>query len=331
MTGLFLGACSESKETRVQRFLAQGNDMAQRRNYEQAVEYYKNALKLDSCFADAWNNLGTVYFQQRDFVNAETHYTRAIRCKPGYDLAHVNRANLYFETDEMYRALKDLGTVKQQNPDTVVVYLLEGLIYTKLRDYEKAEKAFVNAISLDNKNAELKINLGTVYYYQGKYDSARQLLNAVINETSEPNAYNTLALIETATGNYPAAMGWISKALAVRRNDAYYLNNRGYIYLMMNDYSKALSDINESILQDPYNGWAYRNKGIYYLKQSKAEDALKMFRQAVGLDPHIENIYYYLGEASWTMGMRVEACGFYRTSIAHKEAFRGNLAEKCAD
>jgi tetratricopeptide (TPR) repeat protein len=320
-----LGGCSESKETRLQRFLQQGNDMVMHSNDEQAISYYQNALRLDSCFADAWNNLGTVYFKRRDFDRAVVHYTRAIECRSQYADAYLNRANAFYETNELQNSLRDLDFVERKNPDTVVIHFLRGLIYTRLRDYEKARLNFEHAIAVDPGNPELKVNLGTVYYYQKKYDSALTLLRSIPEETKEPNAYNTLSLIETATGNYPEAMRWISEALKLRPNDPYYLNNRGYIYLLMNETERGLADINESIAQDPHNAWAYRNKGIYYLLRSDAEAAARMFKEAEGRDPHLEDIYYYLGEAHWRLGQRERACTYYEKSLEMHEGRKPDM------
>jgi tetratricopeptide (TPR) repeat protein len=317
---VLMTACSETKETRLQRFLAQGNEMVSRKNYEQAIDYYQGALRLDSCFADALNNLGTVYYNTKDYSNALIHYTRAIECRPQYIEAYINRANTYYETNELFSALRDLDRVASKNPDTLVLHFLRGLIFTKLRHYPEAENSFKKALMIDPDNVELKVNLGTVYFYERKNDSARALLQSVIAGNKEPNAYNTLSLLETVNGNYSQAMEWIAKALAIRPDDPYYLNNRGYIYLMLKEYEKALEDINQSITSDPYNGWAYRNKGIYYLKQSSPADAIRMFRQAEGLDKHIEDIYYYLGEGYWAAGDEAQACVFYRKSLEMKES-----------
>ena len=43
--------CSDSKESRLQRFLLKGNDQAQQGNDAQAIGYYRTALELDSCIA----------------------------------------------------------------------------------------------------------------------------------------------------------------------------------------------------------------------------------------------------------------------------------------
>lgn len=328
---IFLAGCGESIETRKQRFLEQGNAMVRRQNTEEAIRLYEAALALDSCFADAWNNLGTVYFNSRDYSRAIQHYGFAIMCRPGYVAAHLNRANAYYETGELHSALADIRRVEAKEPDTITVHFLKGLILTKWRDFDGAITAFQKGLATDPENYELKVNIGTVYYYRRQYDSARSYLAAMLRNRQEPNALNTLALVETASGNYEDAMDWIDKALTERPNDPYFLNNRGFIRLMKGDVPGALEDINNSISLDPYNGWAYRNKGIYYLRMSRGADALEMFTRAEELDPHIEDIYYYLSEAHWMLNNRRQACEYIRKSIDAGEGITHTLRSRCPE
>src|SRR5690606_14352808 len=106
-----LNACTDSKETRIQRFLLQGNDQAKKGNAPQAIAYYAAAIELDSCFAEAWNNLGTVYYRQRNYDQALTSYDHAVSCREGYTEALLHRANTFFALQQFHNALKDLDRV----------------------------------------------------------------------------------------------------------------------------------------------------------------------------------------------------------------------------
>ena len=71
---LLTNGCRDSKETRLQRFLLQSNGMLKDHQEERAEYYLKEALKIDSCFADAWNNLGTLYYSQKEYAKAMEQY-----------------------------------------------------------------------------------------------------------------------------------------------------------------------------------------------------------------------------------------------------------------
>jgi tetratricopeptide (TPR) repeat protein len=323
-------ACSESKETRVQRFLMQGNDMVEKNNDEEAIKFFEGAIALDSCFVDAWNNLGTVNYKRKNYEMAIEQYSRAIRCNPNYTQSIMNRANTYYESGEFYSALKDLEKVEKISEDTLPLHFLRGLVFTKLKRYNEAKLSFIRGLKIEPQNTELKVNMGSVYYFMGSYDSARLWLKDIVAMgANEPNAFNTLSLVEAETGNYGEALALIKKALDLKPSDAFYLNNRGYIYLMQNENEKALADINESITLDPYNAWAYRNKAIYFFKKSNYDEALRLLQYANKLDKTIANLNFYLGEVYWAKGDKANACLYYRKSEELKDPLRRSVLKNC--
>ena len=89
---LLLVACADSKEARLQKFLLKGNVALKERNYEQASYYYGEALKVDACYADAWNNLG--YFLVNSSGDALCEYLGFFHHSPlglrrGYRLCEI--------------------------------------------------------------------------------------------------------------------------------------------------------------------------------------------------------------------------------------------------
>jgi len=330
--GLFLillVACGESNETRMQRFLAQGNDMIRKQNYGEAENYFDQALKFDSCYAEAWNNKATLYFNQQKYTEAVDGYTHALTCHPDYTDAYFNRAHAYYELREYYNALADLDRFKKIKPDTSTAFFLEGLIYTHMRKYDDALAAFDRAEKLDRTNAEILVNKGTVLYYKKQFSEARSALQRALKMKTEANAYNVLAMIETEAGNYPQALKWINLALNLRHEDAFFLNNRGYIYLMMNSLPKALEDIDQSIRLDPFNGWSYRNKGVYYLLDNKPDDAIRLFDQAEKMDGTIDKIHLYRAKAYARKGDKSKACQDYGLAQKAGEPQQEELEKLC--
>lgn len=302
-------ACGESKETRLQKFLLKGNLARQEGNIAQARYYYQEALKLEPCFAPAANNLGTILFYQRQWEQALGQYNKAISCQPDFIEAYFNRANTYYELKEYYNALNDLNKIQAQKPDTAVAYFTRGLVLTRMRDFDNALEAFDRAIKLNGDVTACQVNKATIHFYQKKLELAEMELHQVLqSDSTEPNVYNTLAMIAAERSQHDAALRWIGKALALAPHDPFYLNNRGYIYLSSNELSNAERDINESITIDPYNGWAYRNKGIFYLMKEDYGNAERLLKQALQMDEFIDKIHFYYGMALFKSGKKAEAC-----------------------
>ena len=89
---------------------------------------------MGACYADAWNNLGTVYFEQQRFDLAHENYEKAIACKPDFINALLNHANTSYELKEYYKALDVLEKIRKVRPDTALVYFTQGMVYTLMSD-----------------------------------------------------------------------------------------------------------------------------------------------------------------------------------------------------
>jgi tetratricopeptide (TPR) repeat protein len=323
---LFILVACDSAETKKQRFLIKGNEQLAKRNFATAVFNFQEALKIDSCFSEALNNIGTAYFEEKKYAEALQFYNSAIACH-NFLPAYFNRINTLYELRQYDLALVDIQAVKQLKPDTISVYFAEGLVSTQQRRFADAEVAFRKALTYDSLNSELLVNLGTILYYQRNLEAAvRQLNRAVYANPDEADAYNTLAMIAIQQDNLEEADRWIQRALAIRPHDAYFINNRGYIRFRRGQMNEAVEDFNSSIAADPYNAWAYRNKGLYYLAMKDYPSAVRLLEQAAKMDPFVEEVYSYLCEAYLQNKQYDKACAAYNQAIRNGE--RGEVSMK---
>ena len=63
-----------------------------------AIEAYVTVLDLQPDYGPAHINLGTIYYNREQFVEAESHYRAAIQCDPRYALAWFDLGNVLDET-----------------------------------------------------------------------------------------------------------------------------------------------------------------------------------------------------------------------------------------
>jgi tetratricopeptide (TPR) repeat protein len=72
---------------------------------EEIIEAYQKASEIDPTSAGALVNLGTVYFNARNWREAESQYRKALEVDPRYALAYFNLGNLYDEKGDRAEAL----------------------------------------------------------------------------------------------------------------------------------------------------------------------------------------------------------------------------------
>jgi tetratricopeptide (TPR) repeat protein len=116
----------------------------------EAIEAYKKAIELDPTHAAAHINLGTLYYNRRDYASAEKHYRQAIEVDPRYALAYFDLGNVLDETGRLQdavKAYKDAITLASTYADA---HYNLALAYEKLRQPRAALRHWRAYIKLDN-------------------------------------------------------------------------------------------------------------------------------------------------------------------------------------
>ena len=117
---------------------------------QEALEAYKKTLELDPTHAAAHINLGTLYYNRRDYAAAETHYRKAIEVDSRYALAYFDLGNVLDETGRLLdavKAYKDAITLAATYADA---HYNLALAYEKLKQPRSALRHWRAYIKLDN-------------------------------------------------------------------------------------------------------------------------------------------------------------------------------------
>jgi tetratricopeptide (TPR) repeat protein len=88
-------------------YWTKGNQLFDEKKILPAIEYYKKAIRKDGKFAEAHNNMGTAYFEIKDYRNAQECFKQAVLIKPAYEqVIHIR--------PELPEAYMHLGLVYEQ-------------------------------------------------------------------------------------------------------------------------------------------------------------------------------------------------------------------------
>lgn len=328
---LFLFAC-ESNEDKAGRFFLMGNNSLAEGNFKEAARLYTEALQKNPKMKEAFNNRGVANFKDKKYTEAIVDYTKAIKEVDAYYFdAWRNRADARYAAGMHEEALKDLLFLGEAYPDSAWVDFKAGLNFVAIKQYKKAVNAFDKSLDKDSLNVETVVNKANAYYLFGMNDRAKEFLDEAQRlDLSEPNIYNTRALIATDAEQYEEALTEVNKALSLDLNNPYFNNNRGYIHLLTGNLEQAEKDINLGIKGDPQNPWAYRNKGVFYFMTDKFDAALRNFEQAGRYDESIPKLNYYWGATLIKLGRNAEACPKLKISIdAFENESRKLFEESC--
>jgi len=88
-------------------YYQQGYDHALKSEHEQAIKYYKKAIKKDKNFPKAYLGLGNSYYNLKDRESALHYYNLAIEIDSTFADAYYNRGQLKFYAGDEYGACQD--------------------------------------------------------------------------------------------------------------------------------------------------------------------------------------------------------------------------------
>jgi tetratricopeptide (TPR) repeat protein len=106
--------------------------------HERAIEAYQKALEYDPKHAAAHINLGTLYYNRREYGLAEEHYRQAIEVDPRYALAYFDLGNVLDETGRLSDAAQAYRVAIQLAPTYADAHYNLALAYEKLKQPRKA-------------------------------------------------------------------------------------------------------------------------------------------------------------------------------------------------
>ncbi len=146
-------------------------DQLEKRDVPAAVEHLKKAVELAPQFADAWNNLGTIAYQSKEYGQAEVYFREALEQEADSYLPLVNLGGALLSQGKWEESLPiNLRAVEIQ-PDDALAHSQLGQSYFFLGQLDSAERHLKQAKTLDPRHFSYP-RLVLAQIYQLRQDSA---------------------------------------------------------------------------------------------------------------------------------------------------------------
>jgi tetratricopeptide (TPR) repeat protein len=127
---------------------------------QEAIRYYKQALRLYPDFADAHNDLGTALAQTGRIGEAIAYYQQALRIRPNYAEAHYNLGIALEQTGNIESAIRHYQQALRIKPDFPEPHNNLGIDLAQAGKIEEAIAHFEQALRIKPDYAEAHCNLG---------------------------------------------------------------------------------------------------------------------------------------------------------------------------
>lgn len=156
------------------------------KQYEKAIEYYTEAVRLNKIDQESYNNRANIYIDQGKFDLAFEDYKRSLEIKPDNHLTCDNVGAYYARKGMFDSALFFLNKAISLKPDYKPAYSNRGLTFMSLKRYDEAISDFENYLKLEPGSADIINTIGLCYRLSGRNQEALNYINRAIRINPQP-------------------------------------------------------------------------------------------------------------------------------------------------
>ncbi len=143
-------------------------------------------------------NKGNEFFHQRKFEQAIQYYDQALALKPEYSEALFNKGNALCEMGKLKEAISFYDKALEINPQDWEALHNKGNTHLNLFSFNEALVCYNKALEINPKDADTLYNKGNLLFRLGKFEEAAQLFDealALNPHLAEASINKALALL----------------------------------------------------------------------------------------------------------------------------------------
>jgi len=194
------------------------------KNYDKAIEYYKQAAKYKYNGAKTYSLIANSYFQKKDTVGALQVLQDGLKEYSDNGILLVEVINVYLNANKIDAAMKYLDIAIAQDPKNASYFFAQGTLYDKLQKPEEASTSYLKAIEYKEDYFDAYYNLGALYYNKG----VKQVDVANLVPSSQPDKYEEEK--NKADIEFKKAIPYMEKAHEINPTDKFTLESLKTLY-----------------------------------------------------------------------------------------------------
>lgn len=252
-----------------------------------AIDCYSKLLELGEENPNIYYELGHLYLKKEDFINSINAFKLALEKDEENPFYHNALAYALVRAEQYEEACEHYKIAIAKNPDSewtaIVCQAVASLYHKVFDDIDTAMDFLKTAITLDETNDEIFLELGDIYCECEDLDSAiKAYCEAIKLNPKNRFAYNKCAMA-----------------------------------LWQKDYlEEAIIAYHKAIGIDPNYHTAYNNLGVIYLDGIRnLKEAQKLFETAISLKNDYVMAHFNLGRVFEEKGLKIEAAKCYQKAL----------------
>jgi tetratricopeptide (TPR) repeat protein len=237
------------------------------KNYNLAINFFKDAIKLNSDFALPYHNLGNIYITLGKASNAIECFKKAINIDSKNYMFFEGLGRAYYSIKDNELAIINFYKSLSINKKNSKALNMLGNSFHRLDEFEKAEDYFKKAIVINPKNVEPYFNLGNLYKDNNRFNQSIEFYKkSIAIKPKFIKSYLNLSNTYIILKDYKNAISILKAALDINSTYPNIYKNLGIIHYEIGEYEKAI-EFNILFLDfEPHNRQALFNLSLILSK-----------------------------------------------------------------
>jgi len=272
---------------------------------------------------NAYFTLGKIYYELKDFNNAEIQFNNSIKIKKDFINGLYFLAQTELELGKYQESMEHIKKILLINPYFYNAYAVIGDIYVKNNNFNEAINYYENAINIQD-DYIYRFKVGECYKNLEQYNNAldnynkSNTLNPLSNNTEKEtaiNIYKQMAKIKIINKSFNEAIDLINMAKNINDKDTELYFLTAGIKLKINKNIEAIDDYLKIIEIDPYNIDAYLKLSCTYNDKQDYNKAVDTLHKALILNKQKDRVYQNLGISHYNLKNYEDAINYFNKSI----------------
>jgi tetratricopeptide (TPR) repeat protein len=290
VTPLLLSACAGNPEKAKLNYVEKGKAYLKKGSYSSAAIEFRNALKIDAKYAEAYYQLAQAELGLHDGGAAFNALQSAIEIDPNRMDARILRGDIFIAAAGM-----------QKKPEY----------------YSNAEDDANYILKQDPQNAQAHHLLGSALAAEKKYDAALQEFSTVTKlEPTKASPYMEIGLVQIALQRWPDAEQSFKKAVELEPKTAQTYVDLANCYRAQKNTSEAEKVFQQGAQNVPGNIEIYLNWAATLASEGKATDAEATLKVLRDQSPKSVDVANAIGDYYLQRNLVDQALGEYQRGLS---------------